>query len=202
MPKLVIVSIALISVACFQQEETFTSMSKTAHVYSTDQGLCPFAVLSDRNGPVALFGVYKSKNDNPKFGYLVLFQPQGDRKEACKVTTTLKKGTTSETGTDAVSELKWDDNKIEVAWKLTTDDRSGRIDKNDLKINGKTFDSNSRLLLAKRVGDKLEFTPIKDVLPSKVPNAANADGWAKEVQAAISELKSSSQDVAKFLKKS
>lgn len=200
MANLLMLVLSAVSSAGFQQPENVTSVSHTAHVHSRDQGLCPFAVWSDRNGPIAMFGVYKSRSDTPQFGYLILFQPQPDRKEACKITRTLKKGTTSETSTDAVSVLKWDDNTVEVAWNLTTDDQNDRIDKNELTVNGKAIHAHARLLLAQRVDGNLVLTPVKATMPITVPDATSDDDWAKAIQAAISELKSSSPDVAAFLK--
>ena len=185
-----IVLVSLLTTNSSGQE--YSSLSISGSAASPNQGVWPFVVWEGESGPKAVFGLYQKADQQPQFGYMILFQPS-DEPEQKKATSKSVQTDTTETRTDSSLELKWDKKQIKLHWKFDT--KQDHLDL--LTINDEKFDRAKRIFLARHNGEKFEVTAVESQLP-KSPGIDDCKS-TENLDAVMRDLKTTSPAIAKFL---
>jgi hypothetical protein len=176
-----------------------TGRSSFYEFNATTSGFVGSCLLEIDGQPAACFGLDKQEGGKARYTYLLLFKvdPKNERGSGSGGSVA------GSTGTDGTRDVKLEiealpaGRKVAVAYKLKADAK--KVLEESLTVEGKEYGKDGpRVFLVDLTAEQTTCVPVKEVVPTAVPDFAMQDQWAAQVLKAIAEVKEKSAAAREF----
>lgn len=192
---------AAVSLGAEEKPGKETGRSSVYEFNATTSGFVGSCLLEIDGAPAACFGLDKQEGGKARYTYLLLFKVD-PKNESGSGTGGSVAGST---GTDGSRDIKVEveampaGRKVTVAYKLKSEAKTGKVLEESLTVEGKDYGKDGpRVFLVDLTGEKATCVPIKDFVPTAVPDFAAPDEWAAPITKTIAELKEKSPAAKEF----